>query len=77
MKIIEVIVSPTGKIKLGNQRVFAGQSCRAASKFLETALGNKAAEQLTAEFYQSTATSEAVQGPALIRDATLSILKGK
>ena len=51
-KIIEIIVNPKGKTTI-TTRGFAGQSCRDASKFLETALGPRISEQLTAEFHQT------------------------
>ena len=50
MKIIEVIVSPTGETKL-ETKGFAGSSCKQASEFLERALGTKQTEQLTSEFH--------------------------
>ena len=59
MKTIEVTVSPTGETKLETNG-FSGESCRDASKFLENALGDKTAEQLTADFYRE-ATSITVQ----------------
>jgi hypothetical protein len=51
-KIIEIIVSPTGQTKI-ETKGFTGESCRLASQFIEEALGQRAGEQLTAEFYQS------------------------
>lgn len=53
MKEIEVIVSPTGQTTVQTQG-FSGASCQEASRFLEQALGAKAGEQLTAEFYQQS-----------------------
>ena len=58
-RTIEVTVSPTGETKLETNG-FSGELCRDASKFLENALGDKTAEQLTADFYR-TATSETVR----------------
>ena len=49
-KIIEVIVSPKGETKI-TTKGFNGQSCKDASKFLETALGETLNEQHTAEYY--------------------------
>jgi hypothetical protein len=49
-QIIEVVVSPTGETKV-ETKGFAGAGCRDASKFLETALGLRASEQLTAEYH--------------------------
>ena len=59
-RTIEVIVSPQGESKI-ETRGFAGTSCQEASRFLEQALGLRSAEQLTAEYYQSTIQSEMVQ----------------
>ena len=50
MKTIEIIVSPDGQTRL-ETRGFAGASCREASAFLEKALGQATAEQVTAEFH--------------------------
>jgi hypothetical protein len=49
---IEVIISPTGETKI-ETRGFTGASCRNASAYLEQALGARASERLTTEFYQS------------------------
>jgi hypothetical protein len=49
-RIIEVIVSPTGQLKI-ETKGFAGSSCRDASRFLEEALGVKTEDRPTAEFY--------------------------
>ena len=50
-RIIEVTVSPRGEATVQTEG-YAGGDCRAASKFLEEALGRATAEALTAEFYQ-------------------------
>ncbi len=50
-KTIEITVSPTGETKV-ETKGFTGSECRDASKFVETALGQRTAEQLTGEFYQ-------------------------
>jgi hypothetical protein len=50
LKIIEIVVSPTGQSKL-ETRGFAGGECREASRLLIEALGIKADEQITAEFH--------------------------
>ncbi len=55
-RIIEVIVSPTGETKI-ETKGFTGNTCRDASRFLEEALGTRASEKLTGEFYQQQ-TSE-------------------
>ncbi len=51
MKIIEIIVTPTGTTTVQTHG-FAGSTCRDASKFIEQALGRRAGEQLTTEFHQ-------------------------
>lgn len=53
MKTIEVIVAPNGETKV-ETRGFTGESCQAASQFLESALGLKTAEQRTADFYRQS-----------------------
>ena len=52
-QIIEVIVSPQGEARV-ETKGFASSSCRQASSELEQALGVRASEKLTAEFYQQT-----------------------
>lgn len=56
-QIIEIIVSPTGEVTV-QTKGFAGPSCRQASQFIEQALGEQAAEQLTGEFYQTQAIQQ-------------------
>lgn len=60
MKIIEVIVSPTGEAKI-ETRGFTGPSCREASRFLEQSLGVRSSEQVTAEFHQAQPNVESVR----------------
>lgn len=50
-RTIEIIIAPDGKSTVQTHG-FAGSGCREASKFLEEALGQRMAEQVTAEFYQ-------------------------
>ena len=50
MKIMEVVISPSGDTRL-ETKGFAGASCRAASDLLERALGQTTGEQLTSEFH--------------------------
>ena len=50
-QVIEITVSPAGEAVV-QTKGFAGPSCRDASRFVEQALGERAAETLTAEFYQ-------------------------
>ena len=52
MKTIEIIVTPQGKTTVQTLG-FTGASCRAASRFLEQALGQRTGEYLTAEFHQA------------------------
>ena len=51
MKIIEIVISPTGETKI-ETKGFTGSECRDASKFIEQALGKQTSEQLTAEFHE-------------------------
>ncbi len=57
MKTIEIIVSPTGQSRL-ETRGFQGSECREASRFLETALGQRTSEILTAEFHAPEITQQ-------------------
>ena len=57
MKTIEIIVASDGKTTV-QTKGFAGSSCRDASRFLEQALGQRTAEQLTAEFHQTETVSQ-------------------
>ena len=56
-KTIEIIVSPTGETKV-ETKGFTGAECREASKLIEQALGQRADEQLTAEFHASASTHQ-------------------
>lgn len=60
MKTIEVIVAPNGDTKV-ETKGFLGASCRAASEFLETALGIKTAERHTAEYYQAQPAAQSLR----------------
>lgn len=51
MRTIEVIVTPKGETRI-ETKGFAGSACREASKSLESALGARTDETLTAEFHQ-------------------------
>ena len=57
IKIIEIVVSPTGQTRL-ETKGFTGSECRDASRFVEQALGKQTNEQLTAE-YHDVASSQA------------------
>ncbi len=59
-KIIEITVGPTGETKV-ETKGFTGSECRIASQFLEQTLGQRTAEQLTAEFYQQSQTNHLKQ----------------
>ena len=50
-KVIEIIVSPKGETRV-ETKGFAGNECQQGSEFIEQALGQRSAEQLTAEFHQ-------------------------
>jgi hypothetical protein len=50
-------VSPSGETKI-ETKGFVGVECREASRFIEQSLGNRASEQLTAEFYQRSDTAQ-------------------
>jgi hypothetical protein len=52
VKTIEITVDPRGGTKV-ETKGFSGAECREASRFVEQALGARASEQLTAEFYQT------------------------
>jgi hypothetical protein len=60
-QIIELIVSPDGTSKI-ETKGFTGAGCQEASKFLESALGLRQAEKLTAEFYSQAVSQQQVQG---------------
>jgi hypothetical protein len=63
MKTIEITISSKGENKV-ETKGFQGADCRHASQFIEQALGQRTAEQLTAEFYQThQARSEVTQAP--------------
>jgi Protein of unknown function (DUF2997) len=50
VKTIEIIVDPQGRTRV-ETKGFTGGSCREASRFVEEALGQKTAEQVTPAFY--------------------------
>ena len=52
MKTIEIIISPSGESRV-ETKGFAGNACRDASRFLESALGKATSESLTAEFHET------------------------
>ncbi len=60
MKTITLIISSDGKTKVETHG-FDGQACQAASKFIETALGRKTAEQLKPEFFANINNHEQME----------------
>jgi hypothetical protein len=64
LKTIDVIVAPDGSSRVQTHG-FTGPQCKAASRFLQQALGTVQSEQLTADFYrtQSTESQPARQRP--------------
>jgi Protein of unknown function (DUF2997) len=51
-RIIEILIGPKGETKI-ETRGFSGAECRLASLFVEQALGQRTAEQMTGEFYNA------------------------
>jgi hypothetical protein len=51
MRIIELIISPSGETKLETHG-FTGAECLAATRGLEAALGRTVADRLSAEYFQ-------------------------
>ena len=62
-KTIEILISPKGEPTV-TTKGFVGSECREASKFLEEALGQRAGEQLTAEFHQNQDVNQTNQEKA-------------
>lgn len=60
MRTIEILVRPNGETQLITKG-FSGNQCREASAFLERALGERASEQLTTEFFQQASTGQVAQ----------------
>jgi Protein of unknown function (DUF2997) len=59
-KTIEIVVSPKGEAVV-QTKGFSGAECRLASQFVEVALGQRTAEQLTAEFHQGQQASQGLR----------------
>jgi len=55
MKHIEITIAPDGSSTVETKE-FTGSTCRAASQWIERALGNSVREQLTHEFHATTET---------------------
>ena len=60
MKIIEIIIAPTGQSRV-ETKGFTGAECRDASLFIEQAMGQQTSEILKAEFHQSATAQQQVQ----------------
>ena len=62
MKIIEIIIAPTGQSRV-ETKGFTGAECRDASLFIEQAMSQQTSEILKAEFHQAvTAQQQVHQG---------------
>lgn len=59
-KTIEIIITTDGRTSVQTLG-FTGPSCRDASKFIEEALGERIAENRTAEFYQTESVAQQQQ----------------
>ena len=62
-RTIEIIVTPNGQTRV-ETKGFIGRECRVASKFLEQALGERTAEQLTLDFHTNAEQSHTTQEEA-------------
>ena len=60
MKIIIIDISPTGETKI-TTKGYTGANCRDGSRFIEQALGNKTAEQLTPEYHKQPTGQQVTQ----------------
>jgi hypothetical protein len=60
MRLIEITVAPDGGTRV-ETKGFAGSACREASAVVEQALGPRAGEQLTSEFYTQTTQPQTIQ----------------
>ncbi len=60
MKTIEISVDAKGEVVV-QTKGFSGSTCREASRFIEQALGEQTAEQVTAEFYQAQHCPQQIQ----------------
>lgn len=59
-RIIEITVSPNGETTL-QTKGFTGESCRQASRQMETALGLRIGEKLTSEFHSTAENQSTVR----------------
>ncbi len=60
MKTIEIVVSPKGESQV-ETKGFTGNSCREASKFIESALGKVSDEALKPEFHIQNVSQNSVE----------------
>jgi len=60
LKTIEITIDAKGEVSL-QTKGFTGAACKDASRFIEQALGEKVAEQPTAELYQSPAIQQSLK----------------
>ncbi len=60
-KTIEVIVNPTGEVKI-DALGFKGADCEKATAFLEKALGQTESKQKKPEFYRQAQTVQRIGG---------------
>lgn len=60
MRIIEIIVSPTGATTVVTHG-FSGAACQEASRFLEQALGARLSEVRTSAFYETATTTTVLE----------------
>jgi hypothetical protein len=56
-KLIEITIALDGNARVETEG-FQGAECREASRFMEQALGRQQNEQLTAEFYATSAAQQ-------------------
>ncbi len=56
-QLIEIVITPDGQTRVQTHG-FSGESCRAASRFVEEALGTRLSETLTAEFHQQAVVQQ-------------------
>ncbi|HQX54198.1 MAG TPA: DUF2997 domain-containing protein [Planctomycetaceae bacterium] len=60
MRTIEITIAPNGQSKV-ETKGFIGSECRAASRFIEQALGQQTGEVIKAEFHQSASVQQQLQ----------------
>ena len=60
MKTMEIVVSPKGESQV-ETKGFTGDSCREASKFIESALGKRTGETLKPEFHIQAPSQNSVE----------------